>query len=756
MDRKTLLNNREILAEIISSNNDLIGEEDKLLRQEYSIDSAPQMSKALDNIENSERLLQIGIVGRVKAGKSSLLNALLFEGKEILPKAATPMTAALTVLSYGEILSAEVEFFSQQDIQNIKSQYDEYEHKYKTLKEKKYYVLEEQKKEKLKRAKIDIVVLSQEQKSELSEKAERQTKRELKENQQLSASFDQYVRMKKSGINSESLKESKIINFTSLEEIGEELKEYVGASGRYMPFTKSVNIQLPLDFLKDIQIVDTPGLNDPVQSREERTRELLQFCDVTFIVSPSGQFMNNADLELMDRISTKEGVREIYVLASQIDAQLFASVKRDYDGVLTDVLKGVTSTLGKHLEDTLIQLKKNNPEVGDTFDELINNAKSNLLYTSAIAQNIQLSLDDPSRLDGGAVTVWNNLKQHYPENFLDDDKVLSKANLKILGNIARLKHVISEVRDKKDIILNKRKEEFFDIKMRGLEKYHSALLEYIRLQKEKVKTSDIKDLENEKKSLKKVSDKVSSSLNEEYFQLVDEFETSMKKSLLTILAKGLKETDASIVSAEDEELEEYLINNPNKTWYKPWQDKKITKTKSVNTIRTGVASKALRRFITELQDDISLYSKEQEIEWKKRLFRELVQTIRNDIDDDELDKNIIKSTIRKILSSTIYPEQEYDDKIPASLGSRGVLKGNRADDFLSELDEHLSASERSIRSAIKEYCKNLNEVLYSINPASEIFGNYKKRIENLEQQIEFREVTLLKIERLISRLEAVG
>ena len=34
----------------------------------------------------------------MKVGKSSFLNALLFEGEAILPKAATPMTAGLTVI----------------------------------------------------------------------------------------------------------------------------------------------------------------------------------------------------------------------------------------------------------------------------------------------------------------------------------------------------------------------------------------------------------------------------------------------------------------------------------------------------------------------------------------------------------------------------------------------------------------------------------------------------------------------------------
>ena len=82
---------------------------------------------------NANRDLQIGIVGRVKAGKSSLLNALLFGGSTILPKAATPMTAALTILSYSDKLKVTVRFFEQGDIIKLKEKSDAYENKFRKL-----------------------------------------------------------------------------------------------------------------------------------------------------------------------------------------------------------------------------------------------------------------------------------------------------------------------------------------------------------------------------------------------------------------------------------------------------------------------------------------------------------------------------------------------------------------------------------------------------------------------------------------------
>ena len=78
-------------------------------------------------VEDENRELVIAIVGRVKSGKSSFLNALLFNGESVLPQAATPMTAALTFIRYDETCHAEVEFFSKGDWDKFKDKASNYE-----------------------------------------------------------------------------------------------------------------------------------------------------------------------------------------------------------------------------------------------------------------------------------------------------------------------------------------------------------------------------------------------------------------------------------------------------------------------------------------------------------------------------------------------------------------------------------------------------------------------------------------------------
>ena len=65
-----------------------------------------------EDFYRENRKLNIGVVGQVKAGKSSFLNTLLFGGNEILPKASTPKTATLTKMEYSEENIIQIEYYS--------------------------------------------------------------------------------------------------------------------------------------------------------------------------------------------------------------------------------------------------------------------------------------------------------------------------------------------------------------------------------------------------------------------------------------------------------------------------------------------------------------------------------------------------------------------------------------------------------------------------------------------------------------------
>ena len=104
-------------------------------------------------------------ITRPNAGKSSLLNALIFEGRNILPKAATPMTAALTKLEFGDKTEASVDFYEPDDIADLEKDFHKYNQKFISIKQQKVEELSKKGLDKLK-----IKELDEESKNEIEQK----------------------------------------------------------------------------------------------------------------------------------------------------------------------------------------------------------------------------------------------------------------------------------------------------------------------------------------------------------------------------------------------------------------------------------------------------------------------------------------------------------------------------------------------------------------------------------------------------------
>jgi len=748
------------LEEIISRHQDLIGREAKNLQQELSIGSAKEAQDAIEKINDENRLLQIGILGRVKAGKSSLINALLFDGKSILPKAATPMTAALTIISYGEELSAEVEFFKQEDIANIEREAEEYEMEFERLTNKALLEKKERqakkdakmKKNLLDKAKDKAKELLEHQK--LVENAEKNAKRELQKNIALSSSYDQWQRIKNSGIDYTTLSEIETITSDSIEQLSEKLLEYVGADGKYMPFTKSVHIKIPQENLKGIQVVDTPGVNDPVQSREERTRELLKYCDVVFIVSPSGQFMSSQDLELLDRITAKEGIRELYVIASQSDNQLFGSIREQSNGDLHHAFKDMTDTLANQLHNTLLNLKKSNPEVGSAYDSLIEESKEKIIHSSGICFTIAKHFNQREIWDDGTKKVWENLTMHYPDYFSDADEKVSLSSLEMLANISTINGTVEKVKEKKEAILEARKEEYITAKRNMLVQYRDKLLSYIDERVIELQDSDIEALKAEQKKLTKIKTEVSNIVDEEYYDIVDTLEINLKNMLHNKLKSYFKDAKESISDAEGSETESYEVSTSR--WYNPfsWGGSK-TKTRTYTTARTGAIRNALDNLTWEIEDSIDTTAKSFIKDWKKTLTRDLVGVLRDNVNDEDLNVTQIKKVIRNVINTITYPDMSYSGQIPSSLSPRGTLEGGRAEEFIADAQAYVSSLQGSVRKDINDFLSELIGTLKNMQMANEIFGSYDEILRELDEQINNREITLDKFNRIKDELKKV-
>lgn len=260
-----------------------------------------------DSIVNTNRDLKIGIVGQVKAGKSSFLNAMIFDGKDILPKAATPMTAALTKISYSKKSGARVVFYSEKDWEVIEENSQMFDEEFSRGKESL-----------MARKKSAAYVSYQLTSSDIQAIEDKIAPqyRACKELTNMAAESAEIF--SKLGTEEE----------ISIYNLQTDLEQYVGANGRYTPIVKWIEMSVDNDLLEGIEIVDTPGLGDPIMSRSEKTKEFLMACDLVFILSPTPQFMSNEDISLIINTLPGESINHAVLVGSKFDSAMLDDPRR--------------------------------------------------------------------------------------------------------------------------------------------------------------------------------------------------------------------------------------------------------------------------------------------------------------------------------------------------------------------------------------------------------------------------------------------
>lgn len=699
------------------------------IKDKFSILKSSDLEKELDRMQDENRTLRIGVIGRVKSGKSSILNALFFNGENILPKAATPMTAALTILEYGKNLEAKVEFYTQSDIDDIKSNYEKYE---KLKKEK----TQNEFKKLIERKRLKIDELNQQEKDEFKQKAEKIAERELKDDIVLFSSFQQYVDMKNSGVSLNDFEKEEIITANNMEELNKKLLNFVGANGKFTSFTKSVTLKINEKRLENISVIDTPGVNDPIVSREERTKDLLKTCDVVLVVSPSGQFLSSEDMNLLDRITKKDGIREIYLVASQVDSQLFGDVKEKNNGVFHNALESISNSLTTQQNRVIEELQQ---------EYLKDLAKNKVILTSSVAFTMCKKFNNQGSWDENTKHAWGNLISNYPDFFNNTDSAL--LNLQKLANIETIKNIISKVRDKKDEILKQKKEEFTSNKLRNLEDYIKAIDEMIEENINNIKNTDIKELEAKSKEMEKRKSLAIDKVNEAYDDSVENFAVNLKDLLSKKADSFFRKLSDDVQSSEGSETESYTVSTS--TWYLPWTwGSKETRYSTYTTVKAGFVRNSIDETVSEVENLIDIEYKRNILEWKKNIYKVVISSARSVVGDEILDANIISRTIRGVLSNIKYPDINYNNDLPKELKKSGVLKGYEAENFISAVRDYAANLKSRVKNDIKNSVSTLKNSIQNNNIGKNIFSKYDEEIKELIEDLNNKEQALERFEKI--------
>ncbi|MGN8445176.1 dynamin family protein [Helicobacter pylori] len=735
-----------------------------------------ELEKTLKEMQAKDRDLKVGIIGCVKAGKSSLLNALIFEGVEILPKAATPMTASLTILKYANTLSAEVEFYSPKDIAELENEHERYvrefnrivEEEVKKQKEKQSLLnrAKEGLKNKFSRNKSDEAapkerVLSDE---EIVKKAERIAKNELEKDARLVSSYDQYEKIKKSGsLNTEKLDPR--IQANSLQDLNQKLLQFVDANGKYMPYTKAVQISLNNPNLKDLEVIDTPGVNDPIASREERTKALLKDCDVVFIVSPSGQFLTDSDMSLFDRVSNKEGLQEIYFVASQADSAVLSmsEVEKSRQHLPT-AFENAQKSLSSQLNNIMGKLIQNYPNQREVFEKAI---KNGVILASGVCFSMHKDFNNQASWERNQKTeeyhnALRNLRDSYPDAFNSDDK--SKESLLFLSNMGAIEERLKKAAKEKEKIISQKLQSYAESQANNLHKFIAQLLQDLEEEKKRVKNADISAIKEQIVVYQNLSNEIETGFDGVYEEFILHFIKNTRDGLNETLTKAIR--TAKTRSREEEEEEHYIERVKqgglgglvrclgSVVGEKDWGYNEVERTRA--TIKAGAVLDYLTEMHERCESALNDSVESFKIVFRKELYAKVFSQLCEIISDDLIDEVDFKRSVDAVLDSIESKEFDYTDKLPGEIrGKTGNLKGDEADAFIKSVEMHVRNFKDETKKDVKGYIQGLRETLERQNFASDTLQKLQENMQNLHNQVQNKVQSIAQLEKQIKALKGI-
>lgn len=654
-----------------------------------------------DDFFRNDRKLNIAVIGQVKAGKSSFLNTMLFEGMDILPKASTPKTATLTKIEYSNENTIIVEYYSPQE--------------WKTLEEN---------------AKLDLEI------------------------QQVQVAKEIINMVKKNGINPQEYldKGEAQIKFDSYNELMGELNKFVGENGIYTPLVKSVILKIDNPNLKEISVVDTPGLNDPIVSRTDKTKQFLEMCDVVFFLSRASQFLDSSDMELLSMQLPQKGVKKLVLIASKYDEGLM-DVIDDYDGLEEADI------------ETKVKLKK---EARGTFEKTIQDYEARGLSNEII--DVIKDCKSPIFVSSMTHNMSQKEKEEYTEEEahvmqnLSEYEELTKADLENIGNIAQVKAIFEEVIAKKEETLENKSDSFIPTAEQELRQLLISTKEKAAQKLKILASTDKEKLTLQRKAINTQINEISASIETVFGSLMVELDKNKNEAVQSLREKGNEYS--SIKDKEGKEAKTGTRTVSTSKWWNPFSwGSKSTSTYTYYEyyyyLETSDALENLRCYSNEsanLVEDV--FNKTIDIpKLKRKLLTVVLQNL--DTSDESYDSSYFKLMVERILNDIQIPYIKIDvSDFLKEMSSKfsGEIKDTKEKEALRKLlsdcvEKLFDTIIEKLMSEMTCFRSKMTEI--KVDFADKLLESINQEFNLILEQLENKESEIQKTKKLQEVLEKI-
>ncbi|CCY10801.1 putative uncharacterized protein [Clostridium sp. CAG:81] len=660
-----------------------------------------------EDFYRENRKLNIGVVGQVKAGKSSFLNTLLFNGEEILPKASTPKTATLTKMEYSEHNIIQVEYYSVEE----------------------WEVLEDN-------ALVDL-------------------------DDEVYTSAREIVGMvRRNGLEPIPYLEmgNEQIEFATYDDLIANLNNYVGEDGKFTPIVKAVTLYLNKEEFKGLSIVDTPGLNDPIASRTIRTKEFIEVCDVVFFLSQSGSFLDKSDWILLSSQLPQKGVKKLVLVASKYDSGIRDILRvQDDDDIFGDD-DNTADNIPKACKIIKKKLKKRAKVKVEEFIKDLSVRESSSELIEVIKQ-----CSDPILVSSMACNMAKKKEEDYTKEERNVYAALKKfsddieSDLRLLGNFDEVNAIFAGVVAEKEAILEQKAKSFIPTAMAEL----CACLEEFKAKASKrlsvLEQNDREALLEQKKFIEGQINNIRADITTVFGELNAKLETEKAEGVREIREASKDYLDVRERTGSVTRHGSYTTGH---LWWKKTHH--YTYQEHYSYCIASDAIDNLRKFSMEAVNQVEkVFSDALELkEIKRRLLNVVVQNF--DMGSEKYDSALFRILVEETVAQIEFPVFNIDisdamngiaAKFTGELTSAGqkteltTALSKAISRIYDELCKKLTSSVAEFKAEMKNISKTVeNSLLENINNEFEVLlsqyehkeneiAEYKSYIELLDKEI---------------------
>ncbi len=651
---------------------------------------AENFRRKTDDFYRENRKLNIGVVGQVKAGKSSFLNTLLFGGQEILPKASTPKTATLTKMEYSKDNMIQVEYYSVEE----------------------WEVLEEN-------AAVD---LDDEIYSSAREIVEMVRRNGVEPLPYLEKGYDRK-------------------EFGTYEELVANLNDYVGEDGKFTPLVKAVTLYLNKEEFQGLSIVDTPGLNDPIASRTIRTKEFMEVCDVVFFLSQSGSFLDKSDWTLLSSQLPQKGVKKLVLIASKYDSGVRNVLRlREEDDIFGED-DNTADTIPKACKIVRKKLRKRAKMKVEEFVRDLEGRGSSPELIEVIKQ-----CADPVLVSSMVYNMTGKQESEYTAEERNIYEALTlfsedmEQDLKLLGNFDEVKELFDEAVREKEQILEGKAKSFIPNAREELRDLLRSCLEKTEKRLRVLEESDREQLQGQKKYIEGQM----GSIRADIAVLFGEIQAKLESEKV-IAIRELRDAGKDYLNVK-ERTGSITKKGTYTTGHLFWKKNHVyTYEEHYSYCIAADAIENLKKFAMDASNRVEkvFYEALQVKEIKRKLLNVVVNNF--DMGDEKYDSSLFRIMIEESVNAIEFPVFDMDisdavDKIAGKFSGELTSAGEK-----TELSAALS---KAVSGIYNELCGRLGEAVQEIKrevaqighrTEENLLSGIMKELETLLSQCEHKD-----------------